>query len=116
MKLLKCSFFQPSFYSPLSVPKGHQSRSLPECGRQSFTSIPNVENVFSILYFYTKYERAKDFKLNVNKHFSRPVCFYYFGGLISFASTVIFFIYIRHIWIKPVLCSGILSLFHYTSP
>ena len=26
------------------------------------------------------------------------------------------FIYIRHIWIKPVLCSRIVSLFHHTSP
>ena len=25
------------------------------------------------------------------------------------------FIYIRHIWIKPVLCSRMVSLFHYTS-
>ena len=36
--------------------------------------------------------------------------------MISFASTVIFFIYIRHIWIKPVLCSRMVSLFHHTSP
>jgi len=27
-----------------------------------------------------------------------------------------FFIYIRHIWIKPVLCSRMVSLFHHTSP
>ena len=26
------------------------------------------------------------------------------------------FIYIRHIWIKPVLCSRMVSLFHHTSP
>jgi len=26
------------------------------------------------------------------------------------------FIYIRHIWIKPVLCSRLVSLFHHTSP
>ena len=26
------------------------------------------------------------------------------------------FIYIRHIWIKPVLCSRTVSLFHHTSP
>ena len=26
------------------------------------------------------------------------------------------FIYIRHIWIKPVLCSHMISLFHHTSP
>ena len=26
------------------------------------------------------------------------------------------FIYIRHIWIKPVLCSRMISLFHHTSP
>jgi len=26
------------------------------------------------------------------------------------------FIYIRHIWIKPVLCSRMMSLFHHTSP
>ena len=26
------------------------------------------------------------------------------------------FIYIRHIWIKPVLCSCMVSLFHHTSP
>ena len=26
------------------------------------------------------------------------------------------FIYIRHIWIKPVLCSRVVSLFHHTSP
>ena len=26
------------------------------------------------------------------------------------------FIYIRHIWIKPVLCSLMVSLFHHTSP
>ena len=26
------------------------------------------------------------------------------------------FIYIRHIWIKPVLCSPMVSLFHHTSP
>ena len=41
----------------------------------------------------------------------------YIGGIISFASTVIFlFIYIRHIWTKPVPCSRIVSLFHHTSP
>ena len=40
----------------------------------------------------------------------------YVGGLISFASTVIFSFYIRHIWIKPVLCSHMVSLFHHTSP
>ena len=42
----------------------------------------------------------------------------YAGGLISFASSVIFFIYeyIRHIWMKPVLCSRMVSLFHHTSP
>ena len=39
---------------------------------------------------------------------------FYVGGLISFHSTVIFFI--RHIWIKPVLCSRMVSLFHHTSP
>jgi len=39
----------------------------------------------------------------------------YVGGLISFASTNIF-ICIRHIWIKPVLCSCMVSLFHHTSP
>ena len=26
------------------------------------------------------------------------------------------FIYIRHVWIKPVLCSRMVSLFHHTSP
>ena len=26
------------------------------------------------------------------------------------------FIYIRHVWIKPVLCSHMVSLFHHTSP
>ena len=40
----------------------------------------------------------------------------YVSGLISFASTVIFSCYIRHIWIKPVLCSRMVSLFHRTSP
>jgi hypothetical protein len=42
----------------------------------------------------------------------------YIGGLINVASTVIFFIYqyIRHTWIKPVLCSRTVSLFHHTSP
>ena len=39
----------------------------------------------------------------------------YVGGLINFASTSIF-IYIRHIWIQPVLCSRMVSLFHHTSP
>ena len=42
--------------------------------------------------------------------------FYYVRGLISFASTVVFFMYIRHIWIKPVLCSRMISVFHHTSP
>jgi len=26
------------------------------------------------------------------------------------------FVYLRHIWIKPVLCSRMVSLFHHTSP
>ena len=37
------------------------------------------------------------------------------GGLISFASTVIF-LFTLDIWIKPVLCSRMVSLFHHTSP
>jgi len=39
----------------------------------------------------------------------------YIGGLISFASTVIF-LFTLDIWIKLVLCSRVVSLFHHTSP
>ena len=36
---------------------------------------------------------------------------FYVGGLISFVSTVIFLLDTRQIWIKPVLCSRMVSLF-----
>ena len=51
-------------------------------------------------------------------HFRKESAPLYVGGLINFASTVIFFIYeyMKHIWIKPVLCSHMVSLFHRTSP
>jgi hypothetical protein len=51
-------------------------------------------------------------------HFRKESAPLYVGGLINFASTVKFFIYeyIKHIWIKPVLCSHVVFLFLHTSP
>ena len=40
----------------------------------------------------------------------------YVGGADKFCLHSNIFIYIRHIWIKPVLCSRMVSLFRHTSP
>jgi len=47
--------------------------------------------------------------------FALFVCIFV-GGLIKFCIRCNISIYIRHMWIKPVLCSRMVSLFHHTSP
>ena len=50
---------------------------------------------------------------------NRPACsesYLYVGGVIKFCLHCNIFIYIRYIWIKPVLCCRMISLFHHISP